>query len=184
MSRLSEISGKLDMLTQDADRRRRIDSQIDRMAQQLGSIASIVQSIEFERDEGNGLTGARVLIVDDNEELCRACERMLHNRGCKVVSLAHTADEAYKIVEQVAPEDAATHAIIDLRLGRDRGGDVARFIRERWPDTAIVTTTGYSDETVPAGVSDFELLKSFRGSDLARAIERTWRLDRPPRLNQ
>ena len=64
-------------------------------------------------------SGARVLIVDDDEELCELMTLRLGSHGYGVSSV-HTAEQALSAVLSERPDAV----ILDLRLGADDGLNV------------------------------------------------------------
>jgi signal transduction histidine kinase len=78
-----------------------------------------------------------VMIVDDEKSIRVSLGLFLKNAGYAVIEAADAKD---------ANQWAATHpldiALIDVRLGKDYGIDVARHLRERQPDVKTILMTG------------------------------------------
>ncbi len=86
--------------------------------------------------EGSALASATILVVDDEPDIREVIEEYLDARGYVAVGAADAA-EARAIVEQ-RPVDLA---IVDLSMPREDGLSLTRFLRERYPDLAIVILT-------------------------------------------
>ncbi len=83
-------------------------------------------------------TKATLLIVDDDEVLCRRLGRALEQRGY-AVTVAFDAERALELARAEAPE----YAVVDLRLGDAQGLDVVRGLLELERATRVVVLTGY-----------------------------------------
>lgn len=81
---------------------------------------------------------ATLLVVDDDEILCRRLGRALEQRGY-AVSLAFDAERALELARAEPPE----YAVVDLRLGDARGLDVVRELLAIEQATRVVVLTGY-----------------------------------------
>ena len=79
------------------------------------------------------MSGARILVVDDEQQILRALQTSLQGAGYEV-EVAATAEEALT--------SAATHppdgVILDLMLPDGSGTDVCRELR-RWTNVPITT---------------------------------------------
>ena len=88
----------------------------------------------------------RILIVDDERAFLSAVKKVLESPGLKV-DTAETKAEAEEMV--TAHEYSAV--IADLRLTGscgEEGLEIARFVRERSPDTEIMLITAYGSGDV------------------------------------
>ena len=81
---------------------------------------------------------ARVLIVDDEENQLRALDVGLQLEGFQVYT-AREADAALDSL-QLEPVDIA---IVDLMMPGINGIELARKIRDLYPDTRVVLTSAY-----------------------------------------
>jgi two-component system response regulator RegA len=86
----------------------------------------------------NDDSNATLLLVDDDEVLCRRLGKALEQRGY-AVSIAFDAERALEAARADPPE----HAVVDLRLGDARGLDVVRGLLEIERATRVVVLTGY-----------------------------------------
>ena len=82
----------------------------------------------------------RVLIVDDEEPLARAMERVLRSRGFEA-DVALDGAEARRLFEK---RDYAV-ALLDVRLPDESGYGLLEELRATRPDTAVVMISGVDD---------------------------------------
>lgn len=103
----------------------------------------------------------RILIVDDHQMFREGIRRRLEQEpDMTVVGEAASAEEALAAVPQSNP----TIVLLDIRLPGVSGIELARRLRQQWPDLKILVLTGYDfDQYVRAmarvGVSGY-LLKT------------------------
>ncbi|WP_022668674.1 ATP-binding response regulator [Desulfospira joergensenii] len=116
----------------------------------------------------------RVLVIDDEERIQKACERLLTQEGCQV-DLADNGIQGLKMIE----EKHFDIVLLDLMMPGISGMEVLSDVKSRHPDTVIIVITGYatlehSIETMKKGAFDF-LSKPFSPQELrvviAKAIE-------------
>jgi signal transduction histidine kinase len=87
--------------------------------------------------------GLRVLVVDDAPALLRYTERVTRQLGCEVRS-AQSGEEAQAICQSAtAPFDVA---IVDVMMPGMGGAALASWLRDTYPQLAIVLTSGYSHD--------------------------------------
>jgi DNA-binding response OmpR family regulator len=86
---------------------------------------------------------ARVLLVEDNEDLAQAAADVLVAAGCQVEQ-ARTADDALVLLEGSAP----FHVVLsDIRMpGSMDGIALARRVAQRDDSTGIILMTGFTEE--------------------------------------
>jgi two-component system response regulator RegA len=117
------------------------------------------------------MTGRTLLLVDDDEAFRERMARAMRTRGFEV----WTADG-----QDSALRAAATHrpevAIIDLRLPKGSGHEVARGIAAASPETRLVILTGYGSiasavEAIQSGVDQY-LSKPLDADELVAAIDK------------
>ena len=70
----------------------------------------------------DGLVRLRCVIVDDDEAFLDVARALLERDGVTVAGVAHTCAEAAERVQALRPDVV----LIDIRLGRESGFDVAR----------------------------------------------------------
>lgn len=113
----------------------------------------------------------KVLVIDDEERIQKACHRLLTQEGCEV-ALADNGIKGLKMIED-AHFDIV---LLDLMMPGMSGMDVLTDIKARHPDTVIIVITGYatlehSIETMKKGAFDF-LSKPFSPQELRVVISK------------
>jgi signal transduction histidine kinase/CheY-like chemotaxis protein len=120
------------------------------------------------------LDGARVLLVDDNDELARTVSSLLQAHGARVRHAAD-ADEALRLIEA---EPAFDVVLSDVTMpGTMDGLALARLLRQRQPPLPVVLISGYgavaADFTVlRKPCSEQEMIAALCGEMMARATAR------------
>lgn len=115
----------------------------------------------------------RVFLLDDHEMVRRGLRDLLSGpEDIEVVGDASTAEEALKMVPEVAPDVA----ILDLRLPDGDGIEVCRELRSQNTQLACLMLTSFSDDqamlqAAMAGAAGY-LLKEVRGNDIVDAVRR------------
>ena len=118
----------------------------------------------------------RVFILDDHEVVRRGVRDLLDaQEGIEVVGEAADAREALARVPATRPQVA----VLDVRLGDDRGGDhagieVCRELRAQMPELACLMLTSFDDDealfdAIMAGAAGY-VLKQINGADLVAAV--------------
>jgi two-component system response regulator HydG len=113
----------------------------------------------------------RVLIVDDDREMCDALMAELPTRGYSG-SARNSADEAFRLLET---EDFDV-VVTDINLGGSNGIELCSKIAANRPDTPVVVITAFGSmqaaiEAIRAGAYDF-VTKPFDMPTLALALGR------------
>jgi DNA-binding NarL/FixJ family response regulator len=111
------------------------------------------------------------LIADDHPAMLEAVAELLTDHGYAVVGRARDGQEALQKLEARRP----AIALVDVRMPRLGGIELARRAASAAPETAVVLYTGYGEralllEAIDAGARGF-LLKEAPLADLIRAIE-------------
>jgi DNA-binding NarL/FixJ family response regulator len=111
------------------------------------------------------------IVADDHPALLAAVTSILTERGINVVGTASNGEEALTKIETRKPRVA----LLDVRMPRLGGIQVAERSQRSAPETAVVLYTGYGDsallsEALDAGVRGF-VVKDAPLGDLVRAIE-------------
>ena len=88
--------------------------------------------------QGNG---ERVLLVEDNDSVRRAFERLLVRLGYAVTTAA-SAEEA----DQLPASQPYTLLLTDMVLPGISGAGLAARLRERWPALKVVFMSGYTED--------------------------------------
>ena len=124
------------------------------------------------------MSGARVLVVDDEPQILRALELKLRNAGY-AVDTAATAKDALAQAAMRPPEAV----ILDLLLPDGSGTDVARELR-RWSSAPILVLSAVGEEkekiaALDAGADDY-VTKPFSGDELLARLRAALRRTAPP----
>jgi two-component system, NtrC family, response regulator HydG len=82
----------------------------------------------------------RILIIDDNHDICVLLERFLSKQGYKTAS-ASKGEDGLALVRK----DAFELVICDFKLPDIDGFEILRRIKVLSPNTAVIIITGYSD---------------------------------------
>jgi len=111
------------------------------------------------------------LVADDHPAMLRAVAEILERQGVQVIAEAADGEEALAKIEQRKPDVA----LVDIRMPRLSGVEVARRVARSTPETAVILYSGYGDkalllEALDAGVRGF-VLKEAPLVDLHRALE-------------
>lgn len=113
----------------------------------------------------------RLLIVDDHEMVREGLKAMLVTEpDFSIVGDAANARQALEMIERLQPDIA----LLDIRLPDTSGIDVCRTVTERFPKTAVIILTTFTDENliaqcVQAGARGY-IIKDIERFDLKRAI--------------
>ena len=110
------------------------------------------------------MTDIRVLVVDDDRELCRVASWTLEKMA--TCSVAHDLASATRMLD-TAPFDLV---LIDVALRDESGLELVGEMQRRWPDTAATMISGTDDldvaqEALRRGALAY-LVKPFRVNDL------------------
>ncbi|WP_320197946.1 response regulator [Agrobacterium sp. rho-13.3] len=108
----------------------------------------------------------RILVVEDEPLILMSTVDMLTHLGHSVQE-AGSAEEALRILEKETVDILLT----DVGLPGMSGSDLARQVRDRWPDVRIVFASGGDTGRTESGVGNaLQLSKPFRTEDLAEII--------------
>ena len=124
------------------------------------------------------MSGARVLVVDDEPQILRALQLKLRTAGY-AVETASTAEEALMKAAMRPPEAI----ILDLLLPDGSGTDVCRELRT-WSRVPIVVLSAVGEEqekiaALDAGADDY-VTKPFSGDELLARLRAQLRRGAPP----
>ncbi|OQY53394.1 MAG: hybrid sensor histidine kinase/response regulator [Desulfobacteraceae bacterium 4572_89] len=113
----------------------------------------------------------RVLVVDDEVRIQKACQRLLSQEGCEV-EVAENGIQGIKMID----EKHFDIVLLDLMMPGMSGMEVLSDVKSRHPDTVIIIITGYatlehSIETMKKGAFDF-LSKPFSPQELRLVISK------------
>jgi CheY-like chemotaxis protein len=114
--------------------------------------------------------GAKILVVDDSEEVREVLRELLSRHGYTVVT---APDGESGLVElETRTFDLA---MVDLGLPGISGLEVANRLKHKWPDTRVALMTGYGDRMGPDDAKskgvDFVLAKPFSLDQLRSVVD-------------
>jgi len=114
--------------------------------------------------------GRCILVVEDNRQVGEFSTEMLHDLGYKTVWAA-SANEALALL---ATDPTAFDVVFsDVIMPGMNGVELARAIREAYPELPIVLTSGYSHVLAENGDHGFELIqKPYSVEALSRTLRR------------
>jgi DNA-binding NarL/FixJ family response regulator len=113
----------------------------------------------------------RLLIIDDHEMVREGLRAMLaKEHDFEIVGDAANAEQAYELIARLHPDVI----LLDIRLPGVSGIEVCRTVTERYPETAVIILTTFTDETlvaqcIQAGARGF-IVKDIERFDLKRSI--------------
>jgi DNA-binding response OmpR family regulator len=87
--------------------------------------------------EGSGVMTKRILIIDDDTELCEELSLILQDQG-------YLADLAYdgQTGEQMIDSNLYNAVILDFKLPGEDGGEVLKRIKAKLPDLPVFMISG------------------------------------------
>jgi response regulator RpfG family c-di-GMP phosphodiesterase len=110
----------------------------------------------LERDSGLDKTmSEKILLVDDEPNVLRACERLLHNRF--ETDAAVGGAEALRAIQNTGP-----YAVVlsDMRMPQMDGIQLLMRVKAQAPDTVRIMLTGYADvQTALSAVNDGNIFR-------------------------
>jgi len=105
-----------------------------------------------------------VLLVDDEEMVRRAAQRIIEKQGFKVL-VACDGVEAMEVYSENA--DEITCVILDLTMPRMNGEDAFRKLRDIRSDVKVIMSSGFNEQ---------EISKRFAGEDVTGFIQKPYRI--------
>jgi len=131
---------------------------------------------------------AHILVVDDEENLCRILSKILSEEGYEV-STASSAEEALRVLSDESVEAVLT----DIRMPGMDGLELLRRIKKEEPSPAVIMMTAYPSidgvvQAMKAGAYDY-IQKPFENNEeilltLERALERRTLIERNRYLSE
>ena len=111
--------------------------------------------------------GEKVLLVEDNPEVQEVAGMLLEQLGYRV----YHAESATVALQFLASGEAVDLVFTDIVMpGELDGVALARRVKEEYPDTAVLLTSGYAKAADPLEVGFPILRKPYQLPTLARAI--------------
>lgn len=113
----------------------------------------------------------KILIVDDEPDICRALEFLITKEGYDV-SIVNTGEDAIEKLKQVSFDVILT----DLKMGKVDGMGVLEKAKEISPDTAVIIMTAFASiesavEAMKRGAADY-IVKPFLNEEIKLTIRR------------
>jgi DNA-binding NarL/FixJ family response regulator len=113
----------------------------------------------------------RCLVADDHPAVVEAVSGYLRKNGVDVIATARDGGQALALIESLEPDVA----VIDLRMPKVSGTDIALRLERTQRRTKVVVYTGFASrpvlmEAMDAGAKGF-VLKEAPLPDLVRAVE-------------
>jgi two-component system response regulator DevR len=112
-----------------------------------------------------------LLIVDDHEMVREGLKAILVSEpDFHIVGDAANAEQALDMIARLHPDIA----LLDIRLPGTNGIELCRIVTERYPETAVIILTTFTDESlvsqcIQAGARGF-IVKDIERFDLKRSI--------------
>ena len=122
-----------------------------------------------------------ILVVEDEALILMMVETILQEGGFKV-EIAHSAEEAIRMIDVPDARYRALVTDIDLHSGKLTGWDVARHAREVTPNIPVVYMTAASaDDWTSQGVPNSVLVnKPFAPAQILTAVSQLLNAGTPP----
>lgn len=122
---------------------------------------------EVKRTSASELRGARILVVEDEPLILMATVDMMSELGHSVDE-ASSGEKALEVLRQKKVDVLLT----DVGLPGMTGTELARLVREHWPDTKIIFASGDSSAKSASGISDaMQLPKPFSLEELEACLK-------------
>jgi DNA-binding NtrC family response regulator len=116
-------------------------------------------------------TGNHVLVVDDDNAVCRIVQRMLSNEQYQVQT-SQSVGDAFRAIEE-KPFDAY---VLDYKLPDGSGLDVAERIRSKGSEAPIILISGYDASSVASSAEKFRIFdflqKPFSREMICNAVKK------------
>ncbi|MBW2017526.1 MAG: response regulator [Deltaproteobacteria bacterium] len=111
----------------------------------------------------------KILVMDDDRHVCKVLKKLLEEEGF-TCTLAYTGAEAREHIK----EQTFDLALCDIRLPDESGLDVARAIKDRRPETALMIITALEDQEIAKEALDMGvfgyLVKPFHRSQVLISV--------------
>lgn len=89
----------------------------------------------------------KILVIDDDMDICNLLERFLSKHGYTVKS-AYNPASAFALIKSMTFD----LVLSDFRLGHSDGREILKAVKEKDPTTQVIIITGYSDVKVAVDV--------------------------------
>ncbi|MDY6969114.1 MAG: response regulator [Spirochaetota bacterium] len=116
----------------------------------------------------------RLLIVDDEVNLCRGCQRIFEDEGY-IMETAYTGKDGLRR----ATKEMYDAVLVDLKMPDMNGIDLIKQLKEYRPDVPVIMITGYASvptavEAMKSGADDY-IPKPFNPDEIVGAVKKAIR---------
>jgi two-component system nitrogen regulation response regulator GlnG len=87
---------------------------------------------------------ARLVVVDDDEEVAEQLAGLFSDVGYVVTGIAHAARQGIDMVEQTMPDAI----VMDVRMEGMSGTEAAQVLRREHPEVPVILLSAYDDEGI------------------------------------
>ena len=105
-----------------------------------------------------------MLLVEDNRDVAMIATDYLEQCGCSVVKV----ESAEAAIETLNRREDIDLVFSDIAMPGMSGLELARFVRDHYPEIGIVLATGYSDKATRAVEEGFRLIEKPYSLDVMR----------------
>jgi DNA-binding NtrC family response regulator len=115
---------------------------------------------------------AKILIVDDEQHICRTLSRLMEKQGFDALT-AYEGETALKMIRSEIPDVL----LLDLMMPGINGMEVMKYAKQLDPDLPVVIITGHANiqgavEAIQAGADNY-LAKPFQHLDIIESVNRS-----------
>ena len=116
----------------------------------------------------------KILILDDEYIILDGlCSFPWEMYGCRIVGKAMDGEEGMELIDRYQPDIILS----DIKMPEKDGIQVAKYAKEKYPDTEIILLTGYdsfsyAQQAITIGVADY-LLKPVNFREMHEVIGKT-----------
>jgi DNA-binding NtrC family response regulator len=115
---------------------------------------------------------AKILIVDDEQHICRILSRLMEKQGFDALT-AYEGETALKMIRSEIPDVL----LLDLMMPGINGMEVMKYAKQLDPDLPVVIITGHANiqgavEAIQAGADNY-LAKPFQHLDIIETVNRS-----------
>lgn len=162
---------------------RDIKSSIQKVGEKLAPNENIPRAVKSRQSAL--LKGARVLVIDTDDQVRAAAHQLLERQGC-IVETAHLGLEAISMIKNLDPDLSYDAIIADIRLPDISGYEMLMKLRELLEKPPLILMTGFGYDPKHSIVNarkaglraDAILYKPFRLDQLIETIEQTIKANR------
>lgn len=125
----------------------------------------------FDGEKAMERLDVRILIVDDDEDVCRMLATLIEREGFKSI-MVNDGEPALASIRSASPD----LMLLDMRMPNMAGSEVLAHAKQLDPDLPVVIITAFGEirgavEAIKAGAYDY-LTKPFEHEDVIRVVHR------------